>query len=396
LGIPMGYLMTGTWDRAQQIGDIPALKALFEHQNIADNIFYKQCLSYMNSVLKGDLGKNKKLPHVGAPSQLIATEPMMMPSITEAVEILMKEGSPLDHVDFYMTDLPGEDNQLPLDFGGSIKRMQKYYPERSHRLVLHTVAPLTGGAATLASNCDLDVSQVVIEPFLPVNAGFYEGGMPKPGTATQIFLKGQIPEEEAFLGAPSRTFAVAAVDVVVLVMLGSQPTIKAIHTYLNQSATLQQPPVGAMRWVFIACGPHAKTDFRDLYVSIAAKAAQLNKEQEAQGLRLRFVPFTGQPAQPIEARAEVTITRSGGMTAGELLALDARGDNKQVLIHIEEVNGVPAKPPCCDLAAEQAWEDKALGLGMVTWEAGNARYLMNKLGAKLITPETFAASVKYL
>lgn len=219
--------------------------------------------------------------------------------------------------------------------------------------------------------------------------------MPSPHTATDIILNAQLPEEKAFLGGASRTFSITAEDTVLLVMLGSQPTVKAVHEYLAQTALLKQPPLGSIRYVFLASGPHMKPAYRELYIALAKKSAELNKEQESKGLRLRFIPFTGQPAQPIEARAEVTVTRSGGMTAGELLALDARGDAKQVFLHIEAVAGIPPRPTGSDMAAETAWEAQALDLGMVPWEAGNAKYLREKLGAILVTPAVLASVVKY-
>jgi len=393
-GIPWGGFLKKTWDSAQQAGDIASLKIFVHSQFVVDDMFYKQCLTYMRKVLKGELGQNRQLPHVGPPSRLIDTEPMLIPSISEAVNEGMNQGSTLTKVHLYMTDLPGEGKYKPFSFWDPIKAIQAKHAEASRCLVLHTVAPLTGGAAAIASKTGLAVSQVAIERFLPVNPGFYEGGMPKPRTATEITLMAQLPEEEAFLGGVSRTFSIGATDTVMLVMLGSQPTVKAIHAYLEQAALLRQPPPGTMQYVFLASGPHQKPAYRDLYVSLSTRAAALNKEQEASGSRLRFIPFTGQPAQPIEGRAEVTVTRSGGMTAGELLALDARGDNKQAFLHIEEAAGIPPKPPCCDLTVETEWEAKALGLGMVPWEAGNARYLIRKIGAKLITPQTFASMVK--
>lgn len=396
MGLPMGGLMKETWDVAQQSGDVARLKYLFQNEGAVDKIFYSQCLSYIYNALEtGDLGAQKQLDQIGPPSRLISTEPMLLPSISEAVEMVMKEGSALSTVDLYMTDLPSEGSQLPFEFWDGIKRMLTLHPERSRFLVVHTVAPISGGAAAIARNCGLDVSQVVIERFLPVNPGFYEGGMPRPRTATEIILKAQLPQEEAFLGGPSRSLAISENDVVVLAMLGSQPTVKAMHTYLEQAKLLRQPPPGSMRYIFLACGPHQKPSYRDLYIALAAKATAMNKDQEMRGLRLRFVPFTGQPAQVIEARAEVTVTRSGGMTAGELLALDARGDGKQVFLHIEQGPGVPPKPPCCDMRAREAWEHQALDAGMMTWEAENAKYLISKVGAQLVTPETFAGMVQY-
>jgi hypothetical protein len=389
MGVPMGKWMAGRWDKAQKNGDIPKLKHIFNMGlGHFDGLFYHPALQYINQVLRGMADQ----PHISPPAHLLATEPLLTPSITKAVESIEEAGGDLSKVHLYVTDLPSIGNGIPFSFE-NIALMVKKHPDRAKHLVLHSVAPISGGAEAIAQSCQLDVSQVVIEPFLPVNPGFYDGTMPRPHTATQITLKAQVPEEEAFLGGATKTFSIGANDIVVLVMLGSQPTIQAMHTYLKQAGSLPQPPAGATTYVFFASGPHKKDAFKELYASLAKEATQMNTAQQTSGQHLYFVPFTGQPAQSIEARAEVTVTRSGGMTAGELLALHARGDNKQTLIHIEPVPGLAAMPT--DPSAKQAWEAEALDQGMLTWEADNARYLMAKVGAKLITPDFFASSVTY-
>lgn len=124
------------------------------------------------------------------------------------------------------------------------------------------------------------------------------------------------------MGGTSRAFDIKAADQVLLVMLGSQPTVKAMHTYLDQAATLGQSPDGAMRWIFFACGAHQHQTYRNLYIHMS-------------------------------------------------------------------------KPSSGDAAALAAWEQKALDMGMITWEAGNAYYLIKKVGATLVTPETLATTVLF-
>lgn len=393
LGGSVGGFMERTWNSLQASGDIFKLKLLLKGQVNVDTALGQQCLVYMRSVLQGS-----EMPRYGSPRHIIATEPMLLSSITQAVQEGMDNGHELAAVDVYMTDLPGKGKYSGLNFFGPIKHMAEFYPRSSRRVRLHTVAPLTGGAAAIGEDCGLDASQIVIEPFMPVTPQFlppYTDAMPRPGSAAMITLKASIPEERSFLGGSSKAFPIAAADQVLLVMLGSQPTVGAMHTYLDQASKLRQPPVGAMRWVFFACGSHGNPMYRDLYIAMAEKAKILNEAQAKAGLRLRFVPFTAQPAQVIESRAEVTVTRSGGMTAGELLALHSRGDRKQVILHIENLAGVPAKPPPGDAARLAAWEGQALDMGMVTWEAGNAYYLIRKAGAELTFPETLASTVKF-
>jgi len=182
-GVPMGGFLKRQWDDAQKVGDIARLKTLFNNAGAIDELFYRQCLVYMQNVLQGDLGSDGQLPHVGPPSRLIATEPVLLPSISEAVEQVMKDGSSLSKIDLYMTDLPSSGNTLPFSFWGGIQRMLQQHPERSHRLVLHTVAPVHGGAPEIARTCGLDVSQfcdgmTILHLSSPSRECFGGGGIP--------------------------------------------------------------------------------------------------------------------------------------------------------------------------------------------------------------------------
>jgi len=83
------------------------------------------------------------------------------------------------------------------------------------------------------------------------------------------------------------------------------------------------------------------------------------------------------------------------MTAGELLALDARGDKRLVLIHMENTGGnTTLLIPPADPADMEQWESDLLEASMVSWEANNAKYLLEKVGARLVTPLTFASMVQ--
>ena len=70
-------------------------------------------------------------------------------------------------------------------------------------------------------------------------------------------------------------------------------------------------------------------------------------------------------------RSDATFTRSGGLTAMELMSV-AQG---QIWIHSETRHGTI--------------NGESLGRGMPIWERGNASYLQEKKGARFITPETF-------
>jgi hypothetical protein len=392
-GVPLGKKMQNIWDNAQKSGNVGELKRLGWGRGPVEVLFGRQCLVFMRDLLWNSAPH--VAPHHGPPHRIIVTEPMMLAAITEAVKEVKKDGRyPLSTAHLYMTDLPGVGKFQATNFWNPLKSLKYWHPQRTRCLVVHSVPPISGNIQELVNATGLEASQIVMERFLPITAKFlppYGHSMPRPGEAVQISLKAQLPEEHAFLGGDSKTFSIGAGDTVVLVMLGSQPTVAAIHAYFEQAKRLALPPMGKLRWVFFACGPHETPAFAQLYASIAASATAFNQQQESTNGRLRFVPFTGQPAQMLEGRAEVTVTRSGGMTAGELLALNARGDIRQVFIHFEAAPLQGPPPRQIDNATEwNNWEKIALKNGMVEWEAGNAEYLISKVGAQLLLPEMFA------
>eukprot|EP00930_Biecheleria_cincta_P004969 TRINITY_DN105896_c0_g1_i1.p1 TRINITY_DN105896_c0_g1~~TRINITY_DN105896_c0_g1_i1.p1 ORF type:complete len:796 (-),score=102.99 TRINITY_DN105896_c0_g1_i1:48-2435(-) len=376
-GVPMGGWIKEQWNGAQRKGNIGKLKSLSKKQKWFQVFFAKQCHNFMHGVISG-----RSLPHLGPPRSIIMTQPSMLEQVTGAVEALGMSGRASLAVHVYLTDLPFS----PMFFN-PIKELAQLQPQKARHVVLHTVAPARGGVTALAERSGLPPSQIVVEPFMPIAGAFTDGSLPRPRTSVNLTLKAQLPEEEEFLGGSERAFHVNADDMVVLVMLGSQPTEKAMHNYLERAKQIRQHHVGTC-WVFLGCGKASEGAYQNLYVALARKALAFNKKAESSGGFLRLLPFTGQPVQHLLGRADVTVTRSGGMTAGELLALAARGDRKRFLIHLDAPRGLTAAP--AEEEARAAWEDAALERSMVPWEVENARHLIQTIHAVLVMPGSFA------
>ena len=186
----------------------------------------------------------------------------------------------------------------------------------------------------------------------------------------------------------TRVTQVASEDKVVLIMLGSQPTASAMTDYQAQAKLLeaQAEKAQGLTWVFLATGSPKTASYKTLYEELVVDATQFNDDQVKLGRKMRLIPFTGQPAAPILGRTDVSVTRSGGMTCGKLLALASRGDNRRTLLHVEVPPGTPETPPAGEEQRLQ-WEGAVLEGGMVPWEAGNARFLMETLGAEVATAD---------
>jgi len=377
--------MADKWDAAQRRGDLKALANMIQQQWLVDPVFGHQCKNYLRKVLEGT-----ELPRFGPPTALISTQPLLLKSLAAVAK------ADAQVVDLFMTDLPTKE---AVHFFEPLKAMQNHAPDLAKLVRLHTVAPAGTEAGESAKQRAMQVisqasglpaQQVVIEPFLPVATEFINNGLPKPGEAIKVRMKGQIPREERFLGGTTKDFDIAAADTVVLVMLGSQPTVSAMKSYLSASLLLGSVNANdGKHWVFLACGQPDVPAYRQLYEDVVKVAEQVNAESQ----HLRIVPFTGQPVSLIMGRADATVTRSGGMTSGELLALAARGDTRRVLLHVEVPMGGSDVAPQ-EQQAYAVWESSVLGRGMVPWEAGNARYLMTQLGARLVTPAMFTDAME--
>merc|ERR1719188_1165938 len=110
-----------------------------------------------------------------------------------------------------------------------------------------------------------------------------------------------------------------------------------MHEYRRQFMKIgaNRTMPGGMHWVFLGCGDSDQKAFEKLYNTSADEAERFNFLQELTDGRARIVPFTRQPVLQLEGRADTTLTRSSGITCGELLALAKRGDERRVLLHIE-------------------------------------------------------------
>jgi hypothetical protein len=108
------------------------------------------------------------------------------------------------------------------------------------------------------------------------------------------------------------------------------------------------------------------------------------------------------------ARSDVTITRSGGATSMELLQLHnadlPKRKNKFTLIHAEAEKSLEYRAKIDSEIARMKTKDKYKHMkptemrslatekvlckeGIVLWEAGNAKYLQEKIGAHVVIPE---------
>lgn len=165
-------------------------------------------------------------------------------------------------------------------------------------------------------------------------------------------------------------------DNVALMMLGANPNPKAVLSYTTHFIkTLQDrnyPSRKDLFFIFCSSQVSIKPNLRQQILTLIQQTKNYPKN-------LTIIPISHQNdliIAPLLKRSNATLTRSGGLTSMELLAVS----QGKIWIHKEPP---PQKIPKFIPRMESFKQ------GMPPWERGNARYLELKKGAKIITPETF-------
>lgn len=158
-------------------------------------------------------------------------------------------------------------------------------------------------------------------------------------------------------------------------MLGSHPaqmaTLKYVKHFIEFFRENETDRIGHL---FVFCSnPTPKKD------TLLKKVHDLTLEEEEYPENLTIIPMSFQDDNviaPLYYRSDGTITRSGGITSMELVTVSTG----QIWIHTEaDMNQFEL----------ETYQEKWHALGMPIWEWGNATYLKQKKGAKLITPHQF-------
>lgn len=378
-GLSVGKAFSNVWNLGQSLGSVKALTGMSKVQGFEDDVFHRQCQKYVRNVLAAN-----RLTRVSPPSSIVSCQPMQHAAVATAIHDFIKETGLKLTLDIHLTELP---TRHSVSFFDPLRDLAEHFPEVASHVRLHTVAPVSGGADFIAERTGLNASQVTLEENMPVDERLQSKELAGPGEATNITLKATNGRERRFLGRDAKVFDISADDRVTLLMLGSQPTVSTMRDYVERF--LQSTPKHAARthWVFLAAGDPKVPAFERLYASLADLADRFNFLQRMTDGNVRMVPFTRQSVSELESRADVTLTRSGGITSGELLAMSKRGDKRQILLHLEVPKNDKTVEPEADSELRKEWERAALTDSMVEWEMGNALFLKQVLNATLVTPK---------
>lgn len=267
-----------------------------------------------------------------------------------------------------------------------IKRLTSI--DRSY-LKLITMSPLTAKNETdemfWKKNCRLPLKQVSYEAPL-IRESFYDYQIKERDPEEVFLLSIDVPNAidrlcilQALNRGPlpfsendEKIDLVIQPDLkVVTMMLGSQPAHKATLRYVDHFIEMAAKTERNI-CLFVFCANQTNEDM-PLIESITKRVTR--NEDHPKNLTILPMPYQKDDViAPLYHRSDATITRSGGVTSMELMAV-SRG---KIWIHTEK----PLQND--DLLKVKIW-------GMPRWEEGNALYLKAKKGADLVCPDTFVS-----
>lgn len=314
--------------------------------------------------------------------QIVDTQPVGTFAIVKAIKLAKKiTGKPLK-LEKIVTELP-TDNVI--HFFRPIKLLSS--TDRSLIKLISTI-PLLRENQTAEGfwrkNCGLSETEVCYEGF-PLRPSFkqYLNKVRNRNERMKILIHVN-SNKEKFLVSDSikRGFIASEIyrdkiainietnDKVSTILLGSQPTEEATLKYLrNYIELMKRTAADERHLLFVFCNSH--TQHKN---NLLKKVYHLIQKIDDFPHNLTVIPMCFQNDNVIASlyyRSDATFTRSGGLTAMELMSV-AQG---QIWIHSE--------------VRHSTVNSEQLEKGMPIWERGNAFYLQRKKGARFITPETF-------
>ncbi len=369
-----GLFAKHIWGDAQARGNIFLLVCLSFALKLADYLFWVPFfLSAVNTCLKYDIEK------------IIDTQPLGTSAIIKALRMIKWRTGKEIAYEKVITDLPTEDAK---HFFGGIKSLNsKDIPF----LKVLTTKPILENNETeehfWKMNCNLPLSSILYAK-LPLRPAFFESDQ-KADEGFVINISIMSPDDlhltyktlsyGSSLAKRSKnhiSIPIEPDDKVALMMLGANPNPKAVLSYTSHFIKMLQnrnyPSRKDLFFIFCSSQVSIKPNLRKQILTLIQ-----NTKNYPNGLTI--IPISHQNdliVAPLLKRSNATLTRSGGLTSMELLAVS----QGKIWIHKEPPpQTIPKFIPRMETFRQ----------GMPPWERGNARYLEIKKGAKIITPETF-------
>lgn len=373
----MGKFMINLWNTAQRNGRVKVLECLASSIPIFDNLFW---IPLFYNILK--LLWKHDIDHI------INTQPLGLSSVMAAIRIVNYFKKKTIYVDIVLTE-------LPTDYVGHYLTPIKNLSTKSRNLItLLTTKPLLKNHLDDKSFWEdyagLKKEKVHYDDF-PLRPAFkkYQNlqEVKKPLTLQIQFgsdIEKRLIEKVSEKGLKKLVFSqhhfnilLSPDDYVITLMLGSQPTQEATMSYVKHFIEILKKTQSSQHYdLFVFCSQKHHEP-----ISLQSRISDLVLSDSNYPQNLTIIPMSPQSDEviaPLYFRSQTTITKSGGVTAMELMAV-ASGN---IWIHQE--------PIPLDFRKVRLYKflySFAAKNGMPRWEYGNAKYLCEMKGAQIIKPE---------
>jgi len=319
---------------------------------------------------------------------IIDTQNMATSAIVTALRIYNRRAKKQIQIHKVLVDLP---TKKATHFFWPIKTLSK----KNRKLIrIVTVAPLLEEGQTAEefwqSNCKLSDGEILYEDVYVRQAFLKYKNKGKTASPMVFKLNAKNTEELQLMRksyekgfASGRIingeveFTIPPEDVVITVLLGSQPASDATLNYVKKCMQIAKEESGVRTHLFVFCSDHQAQE-QTLFRKVSDYIVQIKDHPS----HFSVIPFSFQNDEgiaPLFYRSDITCTRAGGQTAMELMCVG----NGEIWIHSET-----KKSSKGDLPMEELLK------GIPSWEAANALYLQKICGAKIVTPDTMGGHLK--
>lgn len=379
------------WDEAQKRGDVKQLTELADRQWLSEFMFSKTVYDKILDILR-------KQPH--EPTEFVSTQALCLPAIARAIKQINKERGWNLSFKLYFTDM------LTSECKHFTQSLSQITDDPSLARLLHLYVPSAQKEKDMQmiSTFGETIQCTLLDPQnFPVREAFLEDYK-----LASLLLENKM-SIEIVINSPSEKaqiegglsvltpvkiknnkaiYTVSQEDRVAFLMLGSKPTHKSVIQWIDvivkESVTYtSQIHSSNHTYFFVYCGAPEMSATGQIVPNELLRSASRHlealKRKGKLPANISIILFTNQTDStlaPLIARADLTITRSGGSTCMELLHL-LKSDvipqraNRLSLIHSEGGKG-----------------------GIPLWEYGNAQYLGDTIGAQIVTPKSAKALIR--
>jgi len=369
LGGMLGNFGVSMWNRAQKKGYIKIQEFLIFCQRLAEIIFWPHIFYYAFKIL---IKQNV--------DYVYDLQPLCTSAIIKAIRLfntIKKKKVVLKKV---IVDLP---TKKCTHYYNNIKRLSKNDKELIYIITIEPLLEKNQSDKDFWNRfCKISLDKISYDSY-PIRLGFdlFKDNNKLHDKESYIKIKTKHEKEAFYLNEivkkskaevkknfPFFDFKIQQDDFLITILLGSQPTLNSTFKYVNSILNFLKNNSNLKKniFVFAYCSVFKDGLNRAIYDKIM--------HFEDYPKNLTIIPMSFQSEEVIASlynRSNLTVTRSGGQTAVELMSVS----KAKFCVHTE-----------CRL---KEYNEKKFLQGIPVWEAGSACYMKKKMNASYVNPETF-------